>query len=339
MPNTCSEITRLLQDYADGVLDKSTAQSVRKHIDSCPDCALEYKYLKTLINDISGTRLAAPPPSFAKELHEKIQKETANKKVVSFNYRYFTRIAATAAVIALAVFYTWYSKNTINDTANDLMPKTKQSSDAGVQKIPENKADAEQPENAAAEQKNTAKNDAAVLPADNVHIYQKPVVDAPETDTEPQHETVKETEKETLNETAKETEPPAETEVSKAVQPEITQPESTADTDTSTNPGDIMTIAMSADIEADTAPRVRSGGGAAAFKADASFCRYKADLNGNNELLAELTEKYGAVFENGEYVIRADSLTLGDISSFLADYGIYLEFEGNTENINIIELK
>ena len=46
MPNACSEISKALQDYADGVLDKSTAQSVRKHIDSCPDCALEYKYLK-----------------------------------------------------------------------------------------------------------------------------------------------------------------------------------------------------------------------------------------------------------------------------------------------------
>ena len=60
---------------------------------------------------------------------------------------------------------------------------------------------------------------------------------------------------------------------------------------TSADAGDIMTIAMSADIEADEAPAARSGGGAAAFKADASFCRYKADLNGNNELLAELTEK------------------------------------------------
>ena len=332
MPNTCSEISRLLQDYADGVLDKSTAQSVRKHIDSCPDCALEYKYLKTLINDISDIKLAAPPPSFAKELHEKIQKETADKKVVSFNYRYFTRIAATAAVIALAVFYTWHSKNAINDTANDLMPKTTQSSDAGVQNIPEDKPADEQSENAASEQKKTTKNDAAVLPADNAHIYQMPVVDAPETVIEPQNETPKEEAKET----AKETEPPAETAAPKAV-----QPESTADTDTSVDAGagDIMTMAMSGDINTDEAPAARSGGGAAAFKAAASFCRYKADLNGNNELLSELTEKYGAVFENGEYIIRADSLTLGDISSFLADYGVYLEFEGDTENINIIELK
>ena len=58
-------------------------------------------------------------------------------------------------------------QNAINDTAGDLTPKTTQSSDVGVQNIPEDKPADEQSGNAASEQKKTEKNDAAVLPADN----------------------------------------------------------------------------------------------------------------------------------------------------------------------------
>lgn len=49
---TCEEVFRHLDDYLDRELDPAELQRVREHLDTCTNCAAEYRFDETVLRHV-----------------------------------------------------------------------------------------------------------------------------------------------------------------------------------------------------------------------------------------------------------------------------------------------
>lgn len=60
----CDEARAQITEYIDGVLSADTAHDLARHIDSCPECAAEYKAIRQAVDLVRRCEVVAPPEEF-----------------------------------------------------------------------------------------------------------------------------------------------------------------------------------------------------------------------------------------------------------------------------------
>jgi|GEM_PF-1926898 len=96
----CDQYNEMLSAYVDGVLGRSDAKKLKKHLDSCSECRKYLALLQTIHTDLRED-LPDPPETLAPGIMMKLKGENGRKK---WYFGSFGRWTAIAAVLCLAVF-------------------------------------------------------------------------------------------------------------------------------------------------------------------------------------------------------------------------------------------
>ncbi len=98
----CEKIRNLLPLYIDNMLSDKESDEVITHLDKCPDCKNEYKYLKAIIGTAKEIPERELSSDFHKNLMEKVKSEAQKKKKRYITLRHISAGVAAAAVIAIS---------------------------------------------------------------------------------------------------------------------------------------------------------------------------------------------------------------------------------------------
>jgi len=100
---TCDELHALLHGYVDEELELSRHLEVERHLEECPDCALDCKRLEVLRGALRGRSFRyAAPPGLERRIQRSLQKQGEGRGM-----RRVLRRLALAAAAALVVATVW----------------------------------------------------------------------------------------------------------------------------------------------------------------------------------------------------------------------------------------
>lgn len=68
----CDEIKTLLDEYLDGTLPEDIRETVKKHVQACPECKEELRFLKQYMKSVKTIATVKAPDDFLEELHRRI---------------------------------------------------------------------------------------------------------------------------------------------------------------------------------------------------------------------------------------------------------------------------
>jgi predicted anti-sigma-YlaC factor YlaD len=71
----CRKVSRLLSEFADGVLNEKQAQRVQQHVSQCQECAAVYRKLDCLRQTLSEQPAFVPPDDFAQVVMRRVRAE------------------------------------------------------------------------------------------------------------------------------------------------------------------------------------------------------------------------------------------------------------------------
>lgn len=98
----CEKIRKLLPLYIDNMLSDKDGDDILKHFDKCPDCKIEYNYLKAIIGTAKEIPQKELSSDFHKNLMEKVRIQSHKKKKPYITLRHISAGVAAAAVIAIS---------------------------------------------------------------------------------------------------------------------------------------------------------------------------------------------------------------------------------------------
>lgn len=104
MSRECRHIRSILADYSVGNLSIAKRDRVRKHVESCPDCAAELSAIEATAGLLDRAALE-PAPNQWEAIRANLQprRRTSRARWWFARHRLQSAIAATAAVAAIAV--------------------------------------------------------------------------------------------------------------------------------------------------------------------------------------------------------------------------------------------
>ena len=98
----CENVRDLLQECLDGALPDSTARAVKTHLESCEECALEFRLLSKIDAALRSEPMEDVPGNFAAAVRERLVQS------VAYSWR---DVAMAAASIAVVVSLFWLAKH------------------------------------------------------------------------------------------------------------------------------------------------------------------------------------------------------------------------------------
>jgi hypothetical protein len=128
LKSECANISEVLSEYLDGVLDPLKMSAVTRHLQICADCNREYESLKSVVNALGNIGSIQAPIDFLENLHERIRRNDTLfdriRKIFTFTgFRFpveFAGVAATALlVLFLFNFFPAEEKSTFTNIADN----------------------------------------------------------------------------------------------------------------------------------------------------------------------------------------------------------------------------
>ncbi|MDI6830470.1 MAG: zf-HC2 domain-containing protein [Actinomycetota bacterium] len=99
----CRKATRSLGPFLDGELAPSRAEELRRHLSSCPDCALRHRRMRALLGELSSLPSLHPTPREREALLIRLRRELAEPAPAPFFHRRAQLAAAAVSMLAIAV--------------------------------------------------------------------------------------------------------------------------------------------------------------------------------------------------------------------------------------------
>jgi hypothetical protein len=106
----CSEVSLLLSEYVDDVLDSATRGLVEEHLTACRGCAAELHSLHVYLRAMAGMEKVSAPPGFLAAVHERLDHPSNLKRLVRWLfYPLKIKLPMELAGIALATLLLVFS--------------------------------------------------------------------------------------------------------------------------------------------------------------------------------------------------------------------------------------
>jgi anti-sigma factor RsiW len=77
----CSQVAKLLSDFADGALDEQTRRRVEGHLSLCESCSAELDALEDIIKGIGSMERVRAPRDFLDNVHARIELESLPRRI------------------------------------------------------------------------------------------------------------------------------------------------------------------------------------------------------------------------------------------------------------------
>jgi len=98
----CRKATKLIGPYIDGELTAPEAEEIRKHLETCDDCAQMYIAMRSLVRDVSSLPAIVPTPEETYRLMNRLRREMAAPVPARTGARRIQVAAAALSVLVMA---------------------------------------------------------------------------------------------------------------------------------------------------------------------------------------------------------------------------------------------